>query len=380
MIWTRNDNGGIASDNYPNGLVLDGSNNAIITGYHRSAPYFTNVNFYTAKYTCDWPGAIVWSKEYDDPAHSQDISYALGVFPSGNVVVTGQSYASASDPECFTLKYGASDGTVAWQNRDSRAYTAKALTVDSSGYLIVTGQSKATGGFYTAKYGGAGGGLVWATSDGGNSVTAAVAVDGSGNVFVTGTNVSYNPTQHDDYCTVKYDAATGDKIWQSAYPGVETSGTSVPAALATDSAGNVIVTGYSYVTSGSADFCTVKYAAATGTQIWVHTYNGPSSRDDKAKGIVVDTNGDVYVTGSSPNSNGDNDFYTAKYSGSNHGALVWAKRYNNGGDDQAMAIALDPTSGNVVVTGSSSNTTTGLNEYCTVKYNSDGVQMWAMRY
>jgi hypothetical protein len=91
----------------------------------------------------------------------------------------------------------------------------------------------------------------------------------------------------------------------------------------------------------------------------------------------VDGSGNVAVTGSS--SNGTNyDWYTAKYAAAD-GALIWERRSNRGfyGDRQAVAV---DGSGNLVVTGQSL-TTNDFIGYYTVKYAAaDGTLLWEQRY
>ncbi|MGA2557019.1 MAG: hypothetical protein ABSG04_12175, partial [Verrucomicrobiota bacterium] len=60
---------------------------------------------------------------------------------------------------------------------------------------------------------------------------------------------------------------------------------------------------------------------------------------------------------------------------------AWVARYNNGitnGTNQAVKMALD-TNGNIYVTGFSQNTNGGLG-YATIKYAPNGNQLWVARY
>ena len=87
----------------------------------------------------------------------------------------------------------------------------------------------------------------------------AVAVDGSGNVFVTGYSDS-DGSYHYDYATIKYSGA-GVALWTNRYNG-PANGRDSPGALALGPDGSVYVTGYSdgdYTTGIDYDFATIKY-------------------------------------------------------------------------------------------------------------------------
>ena len=97
------------------------------------------------------------------------------------------------------------------------------------------------------------------TATGGAS---AIAVDGNGNVYVTGPNgcwaEDWGGCDH-NYVTVKYDR-DGKQLWVARY---DAAGSFDQAtAIAVDAAGNVYVTGESWISSfpdGSPDYATIKY-------------------------------------------------------------------------------------------------------------------------
>ena len=86
-------------------------------------------------------------------------------------------------------------------------------------------------------------------------------------------------------------------------------------SLSIDNLGNVYVTGSSGSFGGTkTDYATVKYNSF-GVQQWTERYNGPPANgNDKAKSIVLDNLGNVYVTGTSAGSGTSDDFATIKYS------------------------------------------------------------------
>lgn len=132
-----------------------------------------------------------------------------------------------------------------------------------------------------------------------------MAIDEIGNIYLTGSRAGYL------YCTVKLNT-NGHKAWLAFYPDALAL-ESKASAFALDSAGNVYVTGHSPGTNSGLDIVTIKYDN-NGNQLWLQRYDGPAHGDDIATGLVVDTNGNVYVTGYSATTNGGTEFVTIKYS------------------------------------------------------------------
>ena len=169
--------------------------------------------------------------------------------------------------------------------------------------------------------------------------------------------------------------------WAKRYNGPG-SGADKSNAIAVDSDGSVYVTGSSPSAGfGTEDYYTIKYDPA-GVQLWAHRYNGSGSSTDIAYAIAVDTSGSAIVTGGSIGSGTNYDYLTIKYSPT--GDTLWTRRYNGpkNSKDIAYSIAIDD-SGNIFITGESEGTisTHGIFEdYATIKYNPDGVFQWAARY
>ncbi len=110
--------------------------------------------------------------------------------------------------------------------------------------------------------------------------------------------------------------------------------------------------------------------------MWIVNYTGPKSSDDVAD-LAVDGAGNIYIAGESQNQDNTFDYVTVKYN--SNGVQQWAARYDfSGRDDNARAMAIDGA-GNVYVTGTSDGGATFF-DIATIKYNSNGVQQWLVRY
>ncbi|WP_375433977.1 SBBP repeat-containing protein [uncultured Hymenobacter sp.] len=215
----------------------------------------------------------------------------------------------------------------------------------------------------------------YATPDNSYDVATSTAVDTAGNVYVTGYSfadassaISY------DYVTIKY-SADGQQQWQLRYDGAA-NGDDVATDLAVDTDGNVYVTGSSY-NGTSYDYATVKYSP-NGQYLWQASYNGPANSDDLAASVAVDAAGNVLVTGASYHGPSTGyDYVTLQYAAS--GAPLWQAHYSGSGasDELPTSIAVDG-SGNVYVTGTSY--TGSQSDYLTLKYAASGQQEWAARY
>jgi uncharacterized delta-60 repeat protein len=404
LLWERRFSGVVNGANEVKAIAIDSGGDVFVTGYSGTPSATPDWNtahndWYTAKYAAV-DGALLWEKRHNGPKNSPDRATAVVIDNGGNVNVTGYSLSFATSYDYYTAKYAGTNGALLWETRyDGPAHRhdkPTALAVDSNGNVIVTGQSHngTNYDYCTAKYAAANGALIWEKryngSQYGDDLPVALAVDASGNVVVTGS--SKNPTGSDtDYYTVKYAEADGSFLWEKRY--ANPSRNDSPSAVATDSTGNVFVTGSSENGSGSTyDYYTAKYAAANGALLWEKRYNSPSNGNDVATALVLDNNGNVVVTGSISAQhymvvNMTNyvlvldyyDYYTAKYGAAN-GSLLWEKRYNApaNDDDKATALAMDAV-GNVFVTGQSRDPT---NSHCyTAKYAAtDGALLWEQRY
>jgi WD40 repeat protein len=380
--WVRSYNGPGNGEDGANAMAVDKSGNVFVTGF--SAGAGSGFDYYTAKYS-GLDGSLLWERRYNGPSNLNDYARSLALDSNGDVFVTGSSQSGirlTSAPEILdylTLKYSSVDGALLWEQRyvleeGPSTEFATSVVVDTNDDVIVTGSSG------TLKYAGVDGALLWAKHENRGSLAAvdanndvivtgfygtfkcasadgavlwlreaggqcvALAVDHGGNVVVAG---RFNPSSWtDDFYTAKFAGTNGALIWKQAI----TLGAA--SALALDANDDVIVTGY---TNNSPTFLhTAKFSGTSGALLWQRATNTSSSFLDAGHAVAVDGRGDVYI-GASVKNAANQDYYTAKYAGTN-GTLLWDQRYNGtlNAWDRACTncLALGPD-GLIVIAGAS---------------------------
>jgi hypothetical protein len=207
-----------------------------------------------------------------------------------------------------------------------------------------------------------------------------IATDSSGNVYVTGSTLGAFDGSNaggQDLFVVKYDSA-GDRKWTKQ---LGTSSYDIAEGIATDSSGNIYLTGHTYDSidgsySGSQDLFVVKYDSA-GDWKWTRQVDDAGFGVD----IIANSNGDIYVASSNGNAT------LMKYD--SDGNKLWTKQLDSDGPLSAYGLTMDDN-GNIYITGNAvSEICNGLPghdedyEACydafVVKYDSEGDWKWTQK-
>lgn len=403
-VWVRQ--GGGEPNDYVNAIGVDASGNVYITGLYNNSATFGSVTLNSAVRNSDdvflvkynSAGTVVWGRSAGGSQAEE--AYGLALDAVGNILIAGRfrgtatfgsfSLTSAGSHDMFLAKYDA-NGTCLWVRRaggPQLAY-ANAVATDAAGNVFVTGVYSNTMNFGTvtltnppgtpvsreiflAKYDG-NGNFRWARSAGGwdTDVAFHLATDPTGNVIITGhttsTNYAFGPIAFEstgagqDVFVAKYDTA-GNVLWARNAGGSD--GYHYSWAVATDSAGNIYITGIfedtiwfgslalTSATAGNGDIFLVKYDA-NGNVIWARQAGG--IYDDQGFSVATDSSGNVLVAGGfySPTcsfgsvtltnaggNNGKNESFLAKYTGA--GTLLWAQRAGGVEGDYMSAVAVGP--------------------------------------
>ncbi|MEL1245156.1 T9SS type A sorting domain-containing protein [Flavobacterium sp. DGU11] len=261
-----------------------------------------------------------------------------------------------------------------------------ASVTDAEGNTYITGGSSnedyAGGNYFTIKVGPAGT-VLWETREEAPQYAVetgmALVLDTDGNLIATG--IHWNGDDM-DIKTIKYNPETGTKLWTSIYDGPG-EGVDIPSAMVVDADGNIFVTGISY--SGiSVDYITLKYTA-DGSEAWNVREDGPGDGSwNEATAIALDGTGNVIVTGYSPNVDGWLNYHTVKYSPA--GAPLWTQAYNYENTDPNNPAAFTNSVPHAVTTDAAGNVyvagvfDTFFGFAGTIKYDANGVQQWVDTY
>lgn len=378
-------------------------------------------NCFLAKYNAN--GDCVWAKVLDAyNSSSGSLGKSIAIDTAGNVYIAGAffgtvdfntssqiSYVSSSgDVDGFVAKYD-SNGNFKWVRSEGGLSfdIANSVALDITGNVYVAGvfkssnfesqggggvQFSAMGNFedmFFAKYDSAGV-FQWSNpiGDAGRDIASTITIDKSGNAYLTGSfqgSVDFDPgpgttTQialgtEDAIFFAKYNSFGGYVISQKLSG---SSGSGLGTSIAVDTAGKFYLTG---AFSGTIDFDPIGGQSRTSLgakDIFYAKYNQVGEYEfanrigtpatsviDSAIGscIVVDNEGEIYITGSfqgdadfDPSTGDDThtsgsdggDIFFAKYD--NAGSYLWAKSLCAGVEDAGTGIVVD-TAENVYVTG-----------------------------
>jgi Beta-propeller repeat len=144
--WVEHYDGPANGDDSPSGIALDSSGNVYVTG--ASTGVNASSDYATVKYNP--AGLRQWIARYDNPeTHNDDFAKAITVDSSNNVYVTGASWVLGGGDDYATIEYD-SAGQEQWMVRYNEVPgpSVAAVALDSSDNVCVAGW----GGFYPDYY------------------------------------------------------------------------------------------------------------------------------------------------------------------------------------------------------------------------------------
>ncbi len=348
-----------------------------------------------------------WTTYYG--GSTTDYGTSIATDNTGNVVFTGhtlsvdfpvltggysQSYAGAgTDGDAFVVKFD-QNGVRQWATFYGGFYddSGTGIATDNAGNIVITGYtaggsfpSLTLSGGYSQSFGGntdafvvkfnSGGTRLWATCYGGlgDESGLGVAINNSGNIIITGnTNSSDFPVLSgfqmafgggsNDAFVAKFDQ-NGVRQWSTFYGGNDND---VGRGIATDNAGNVVITGitqstnfpvlaggYSQAFGGVVNAFVVKFNQG-GTRLWATYYGGSGSNGDYGNSVATDNLGNIVIAGTTSSADcpvlngfqmtfgGIEDAFVVKFD--QGGTRLWATFYGGSNDEDSQNIAIDGSS------------------------------------
>lgn len=358
----------------PNAIAVDQHGNSHIAGWLKEGTLVNLVG--VVKYNSI--GELQWAQTFSIGETGSN-SQGLTLDRQGNVIVVGLVPGSAGYG--FVIKYN-SNGLQQWMATRTRTSWKYCMT-DDNGSVYAAGETStsSTSGadFIVAKYSSAGDEEWVRTYSGAGNFDDrpfAMTMDRIGNIYVSGSTGGSSST-YTSYATIKY-SPDGTERWVRTYYSTTISGTNInnyANGMAVDGDGNVYVTGQG---GGQGMDCTTIKYDSSGTEVWVRQFTGGVGGVDRGEKAAVDNSGNIIVSGRTYTGIATrDDIVIIKYSPD--GSMVWNERFAGPTTalDIPVALAID-SDNNVYVTGSSSLGSTS--QYVTLKYSSTGTLRWNQQY
>ncbi len=313
-----------------------------------------------------------------------------------------------------------------WSKRagDTIGDHARAVAVDATGNVYITGQMRGTLDFGGGPQVGAGytdvflvkynssGLYQWSQVFGNTSFDLGygLATDGFANIYLVGAFTSFigfggviiSSSGDTDAFIAKFNSA-GVVQWAKKLGGVDTE---YALGVAVDNSGNAVMTGFfgpgsvtepglpTITSTGESDIFLIKYDA-NGVALWLKGYGGVAF--DGAEEVALDSASNIIITGvfndtmsnmggASLSHLGNGDIFLAKFNAA--AVHQWSQRFGGANFDHGYDVATD-IAGDVFLGGYFSDNVSfggsvlasaGATDAVLAQYNSAGVHQWSKRF
>ena len=308
LNWQKIISNSTTDNEWGTDLKIDATGNIYICGVAHNF----NQDYYIAKYNSS--GSQLWQQTFNGTGNGDDRPIALDLDGSGNVFVTGTTFAGISMTDITTIKYNTS-GVQQWVQHYDFADTvelAADIAVNSAGDIVVTGASAnnaVNSDFVVIKYNNNGNPINvqrFASPGNGHDFPMEMALDTADNIFIVGG--SDNGSQYD----IKVLAVSNslNTLWTQYIDQDELD--DIGMGIEVDVNNDISITGYVTKSNQGQDLITIKYASASGDEIW-RSQKACLDPTESAIGtdIASDNSGNIYVTGVI-HQNGTNNYITRK--------------------------------------------------------------------
>ena len=315
------------------------------------------------KYEWDFDGDEIYDGNGPCPSYTYE---TFGTY-NATLRVTDNNHATATN----SLEIKVS-GSVAHTFGGEDEDVVKAITVDADGNTWLAGSTRSfsAGGsdVLLLKYN-PDGELVLSKTWGGNAADKAesIASDSLGNIYVTGDTSSFSGIVN--AFILKYNP-DGGLEWQKT---LTEKTITRPFALTIDSSGDVYVAGDTYDVKMKKQEVFLTKFNSSGDLLWQTAWGGSSG--NYARALTIDSSGDIYVAGFTTSFNDTKETFILKYNPA--GKLDWQKTWGITGRRQIFALTSD-SNNNIYAAGSI--TFSGPTNLLLLKYNSNGDLLFSKYY
>ncbi|GAB3195244.1 hypothetical protein GCM10027293_05070 [Pontibacter aydingkolensis] len=367
MLWSRLDN----MPSYNTFMIdaeLDTDGNLVILGSSQNGRADTEV--YLSKYNP--AGSKVWGDLIEDATGELSYPRALAISANGHIAITGMVRGMLPEEvgDLFTYLYTGAGDQVGADRYDANGAsdTGSDIVFDAAGKLYVAGHSSPVNGsnnkLLLVKYG-------FIKDTPATQLTRAWAVTATGlgtpnDVFFDSSDLPIAVTDS----KVVFFGTQGQKLFENSFRGVY-------KAAGQDQQHNIYVLSDLTLSISNSTFLVTKFSSS-GQQMWEYQYDTVHLFMN-GNDLAVSPNGDVFIASTIHESSTDSYVQLIKLQAG--GATAWQLSYEGFGNlsPKAAGIVLDEQ-GDVYVTGNDNTQLDGRRVFL-LKYNgSNGSKIWERHY
>ena len=146
-----------------------------------------------------------------------------------------------------------------------------------------------------------------------------------------------------------------------------------------DNLGDLVVCGNIMTGNNGLNMLLIKYTAS-GSLIWLKTYNGLNNKDDELSDFVFDNQNNIYVTGKTTVNTNNSDVITIKFDSG--GNLIWQNTFNGycNRNDEGYSISIDNSNNSYIIGTTELDSNGWCRKIFMRKIDPSGTTIWSKRY
>ena len=385
--WTVDYQGADTVSDHGTAIDVDPTGNIYVAGYSCTTMIdhddCNDADLVVIKYNP--AGETEWADVYhDDTVNGPNVAFDLGIAPDGNIIVSGQQcsdwydsgdgYTNCMAYNLLIMSY-LPDGTRNWlqvSQGPSNFYSDYAQMRIDSGSNIFTAV-RVPG--ISIRMNDSTGANQWDQAQSTIDYLADMTLDSNERPVVTGTN----DWRYGDIILTSL-AHDGSLLWEDGYDAVGRSDR--PEKIISDTNGSLYVLGSSEGPETKRDLLMLKYGD-DGTFGRAIRYNSEGFWDIQPADLALDEQGNLFIAGKPEVGNAYNcvgDALIIKIDAA--GNLLWQQTYQGAADGLDVFADIETDSmGNVIATGKTcapdENYLYGICDFITLKYDPDGNLLWS---